>query len=60
MTAPSKTKDMLSRRDMLRASASSLLALGLWPGALRAEGESQGEDFSFIAVNDTQKASGSV
>lgn len=38
---------------MLRASAGTLLALGLWPGALRAEGEHPGEDFSFIAVNDT-------
>jgi hypothetical protein len=43
----------LSRREMLRASAGSLLALGLWPGVLRAEGENRGEDFSFIAVNDT-------
>ena len=37
---------------MLRRSAAGLLALGLWPGAWRAEGENQGEDFSFIAVND--------
>jgi hypothetical protein len=43
----------VSRRDMLRLSAGSLLALGLWPGVLRAEGEAQGEDFSFIAINDT-------
>jgi len=42
----------LSRRAMLRLSAGSLLTLGLWPGALRAEGDAQGEDFSFIAVND--------
>lgn len=38
---------------MLRASAGTLLALGLWPGALRAEDAGRGEDFSFIAVNDT-------
>lgn len=53
MTNKSDLKSALSRRDMLRASAGSLLALGLWPGVLRAEGESHGEDFSFIAVNDT-------
>jgi 3',5'-cyclic AMP phosphodiesterase CpdA len=53
MTNPSDLKGALSRRAMLRASAGSLLALGLWPGVLRAASESQGEDFSFIAVNDT-------
>jgi len=50
---PSNFQGALSRREMLRLSAGSLLALGLWPGALRAEGEPPGEDFSFIAVNDT-------
>jgi 3',5'-cyclic AMP phosphodiesterase CpdA len=53
MNTTSHSKGNLSRREMLCASASSLLALGLWPGVLRAEGESRGEDFSFIAVNDT-------
>ena len=53
MTNKSEPNGALSRREMLRASAGSLLALGLWPGVLRAEGESHGEDFSFIAVNDT-------
>jgi 3',5'-cyclic AMP phosphodiesterase CpdA len=53
MTNKSDLRGALSRRDMLRVSAGSFLALGLWPGVLRAEGESQGEDFSFIAVNDT-------
>ena len=55
MTMKNKTdlNGALNRREMLRLSAGSLLALGLWPGVLRAEGESQGEDFSFIAVNDT-------
>jgi hypothetical protein len=52
MTAPANLKSVINRREMLRASAGTLLALGLWPGVLRAEGESQGEDFSFIAVND--------
>lgn len=41
-----------SRRDLLRLSAGTLLALGLWPGAQRAEGAGNSEDFSFIAVND--------
>jgi 3',5'-cyclic AMP phosphodiesterase CpdA len=53
MTGKSDLKGTLNRRAMLRLSAGSLLALGLWPGVLRAEGESPGEDFSFIAVNDT-------
>lgn len=38
---------------MLRLSAGSLLALGLWPGALRAADEGGAEEFSFLAVNDT-------
>jgi predicted phosphodiesterase len=42
----------VSRRELLRLSAGSLLALGLWPGALRAEGAGNPETFSFIAVND--------
>ena len=41
-----------TRRDALRLSAGSLLALGLWPGALRAAGAKDSEDFTFIAVND--------
>jgi 3',5'-cyclic AMP phosphodiesterase CpdA len=41
-----------SRREMLRLGAGSLLALGLWPGALRAAGKGQPRDFSFIVVND--------
>ena len=42
----------VTRREMLRLSAGSLLALGLWPGALRAAGERNSGEFSFIAVND--------
>ena len=53
MITKSHSEGALSRREMLRASAGSLLALGLWPGALRAADAGHGEDFSFIAVNDT-------
>jgi Icc-related predicted phosphoesterase len=42
----------LSRRQMLKLSAGSLLALGLWRGAVGAENEVKVEDFCFIAVND--------
>src|SRR4051812_24557678 len=42
----------LSRRQMLGASASTLLAMGLWPGALRAEGKSTSGEFHFLVVND--------
>ena len=41
-----------SRREILRLSAGSLLALGLWPGALRAAGKAQSRDFHFIVAND--------
>ena len=37
---------------MLRLSAGQLLALGLWPGALRAEGRADSGEFTFIVVND--------
>src|SRR5258708_3179255 len=40
----------LTRRQLFRLSASSLLAAGLWPGQLAAQ--RQGEVFQFIAVND--------
>jgi len=42
----------LSRREMLRLSAGSLLAMGLWPGACLEAAEQAGPGFSFIAVND--------
>ena len=42
----------ISRREMLRLSAGQLLALGLWPGALRAEGRADSGEFTFIVVND--------
>ena len=41
-----------TRRQMLRASAGSLLAAGLWPGALRARDADAPGDFYFLAVND--------
>lgn len=40
-----------TRRDLLRASAGSLLAAGLWPGALSA-GRRADDGFTFVAVND--------
>jgi predicted phosphodiesterase len=53
MDIPSRMlPSQVSRRDALRLSAGGLLALGLWPGALRAAGAGNPEDFSFIAVND--------
>jgi len=44
----------MGRRAALRQlSAGTLLALGLWPGALRAAGNGQGGSFRFVAINDT-------
>lgn len=43
----------LTRRQLLRLGAGSLLAAGLWPGALRADGEGTSGDFRFLVVNDT-------
>ncbi|WP_029629705.1 metallophosphoesterase family protein [Zavarzinella formosa] len=40
-----------TRRDWLRLTPTSLLAAGMWPGAMRAD-ESKGKDFSFLVVND--------
>ncbi len=42
----------LNRRQMLRLSAGSLLAAGLWPGALPAEGTKDSAEFHFLVVND--------
>jgi 3',5'-cyclic AMP phosphodiesterase CpdA len=42
-----------NRRDLMKMSAGTLLAAGLWPGALAAEEKSSGKEFSFIVVNDT-------
>jgi 3',5'-cyclic AMP phosphodiesterase CpdA len=43
---------MLTRRQLLRRSAGSLLAAGLWPGGIAAVDSPADGDFSFIAVND--------
>ena len=43
---------LLSRREMLGLSTSTLLALGLWPGALRAQGKSESGNFHFLVIND--------
>jgi hypothetical protein len=37
---------------MLRWSAGSLLAAGLWPGKLRSDGNGSAGDFHFLVVND--------
>ena len=42
----------LTRREMLRLGAGTLLAWGLWPGRLAAGASPPTTDFSFIAVND--------
>jgi predicted phosphodiesterase len=48
----------LTRRQALgRLGAGALLALGAWPGALRAADTAAGEDFRFLVVNDTHAAS---
>ena len=47
-----RREHLLSRREMLGLSASTLLALGLWPGALRAQGKVESGDFHFVVIND--------
>jgi hypothetical protein len=41
----------MTRRQMLRISAGSLLGAGIWPGTIWADGTKSG-NFSFIVVND--------
>src|SRR5476651_2374736 len=41
----------LTRRQMLRSSAESLLAAGLWPGVVRA-GDTATDPFHFVVLND--------
>ena len=41
----------VTRRQLLRVGAGSLLAAGLWPGRLDAR-DAATEDFSFVVVND--------
>jgi hypothetical protein len=42
---------ILTRRQLIHTSLSSLLAAGLWPGALSA-GDPDTGSFQFVAVND--------
>jgi 3',5'-cyclic AMP phosphodiesterase CpdA len=42
----------LNRRQLLRWSVGSLLAAGLWPGAIDADGPGGSEEFHFIQAND--------
>jgi len=46
------TDHRLSRRQMLRTSAGSLLAAGLWPGVFQAADADAGESFHFVVLND--------
>jgi 3',5'-cyclic AMP phosphodiesterase CpdA len=50
-----KTQSLpLSRREALqRLGSGALLALGLWPGALRANNEIPSGSFRFLVINDT-------
>ena len=41
----------ITRRQLLHSSLSTLLAAGLWPGALSA-GDPATTNFQFLAVND--------
>ena len=44
----------MTRREALgRLSWGGLLALGLWPGALRADNSPGGKAFTFVVINDT-------
>ena len=45
------TASQLTRRQMLSTSAGSLLAAGLWPGALRAA-DTNADPFHFVVLND--------
>ena len=48
----------VSRRSALeKLSAGTLLALGLWPGALAAKGKGNSGSFRFVVVNDTHHTS---
>ena len=45
---------LINRRDALqKLSAGTLLALGFWPGALRAAEATAGRTFKFVVINDT-------
>ena len=42
----------LTRRELLRISAGTLLTLGLWPGRLRGDDLTGVGDFAFVVLND--------
>jgi predicted phosphodiesterase len=42
----------LTRRELLRLSTGTLLAAGVWPGALFEDGTGSSSDFHFLVVND--------
>ena len=42
----------LTRRELLRLGAGTLLTLGLWPGRIRADDSTPASNFTFLAVND--------
>jgi Icc-related predicted phosphoesterase len=44
--------EKITRRELMRLSAGTLLALGLWPGRLRADNLQDTSGFTFLAVND--------
>lgn len=50
--APVRPNSALNRREVVRLSAGSLLAMGLWPGALRAADTAPGGTFRFVVIND--------
>src|SRR5579871_5544220 len=47
-----RQRNSLTRREMLGQSVGMLLAAGLWPGSVCAEGEGSAHEFHFVAVND--------
>ena len=52
MSTPHNPAQAITRRQALRLSAGSLLALGLWPGCATVQ-PARAEAFSFLVVNDT-------
>ncbi len=46
------SKTRYNRRELLRQGVGSLLAAGLWPGVLAAEGQGNPGAFHFLVVND--------
>ena len=53
MSTATEIPTFTRRAALERLSAGTLLALGLWPGALRGAAGTSGASFRFIVVNDT-------